>query len=244
MTRISPGTHGVDQHLLNNFQRNTDRTQTSLERLTTGKRINRPKDDPAAFIAAEGLRKELTDLKGKLRAITGERQQSHTRQSGLAEIQSALTDLRARLVTAADGLLTADQRAALAAEIDNAAEAINRIASFTGNGEALHFTPAAPSLSVNPDAAALVEGKSESVTSQRVSLAAYERSHLDTFEALYKDQIVITTQALSQIEDTDFAAETANLVQSQILSQGSMAALAYSTRQRADQITILLDELA
>jgi flagellin-like hook-associated protein FlgL len=82
------------------------------------------------------------------------------------------------------------------------------------------------------------------VANQRVALAAHERASLDTFEGLYKDQITITTEALSQIEDTDFAAESANLVQSQILSQGAMAALAYSSRQRTTQLTLLLDAVA
>ena len=62
------------------------------------------------------------------------------------------------------------------------------------------------------------------------------------FEQLYQDQIVITSEALSQIEDTDFAVETANLVQSQVLSQGAMAALQYANRTHIDQISQLLDE--
>ena len=56
-------------------------------------------------------------------------------------------------------------------------------------------------------AAQQVEGLSVNVTAHEVALAAHERTHLDTFEALYKDQITITSEALSQVEDTDFAAE-------------------------------------
>jgi flagellin len=244
MTTISTGISGLDQQLLQNYQRNNDRTQTSLERLSTGKRINRPKDDPAGFVAAEGLRKELSDLERKVGSISTERQQSHIQQSGLANIQSVLIELRGRLVSAADGTITADERAALAAEIDNAAEAVNRIAKLTGATDAIDFNVAKSPLSANPDAAQLVDDKSRGVANQRVALAAHERTHLDTFEGLYKDQVVITTEALSQIEDTDFAAESANLVQSQILSQGAMAALAYSSRQRTTQLTLLLDAIA
>ena len=87
-----------------------------------------------------------------------------------------------------------------------------------------------------------VEAGSDAVTQQRAALAAHERTNLDVFEQLYQDQIVITSEALSQIEDTDFAAETANLAQSQILSQSAMAAINYSNQTRIDQITQLLDE--
>src|SRR5262245_329004 len=165
MTRISPGIHGADQQLLNNMQRNSDRTQTSVERLTTGKRINRPKDDPAGFIAAEGLRKELNDLKQKLGDISTDRSQNHIRQSGLANIQGALTDLRGRVVSAADGGLTADQRTALENEIDEASKAVNRIARMTGNTDAINLSVEdAQQLSTDPNATQIVDDVSRGVT--------------------------------------------------------------------------------
>jgi flagellin len=245
MTRISPGIHGTDQQLLNSRQRNSDRTQTSVERLSTGKRINRPKDDPAGFIAAEGLRQELSDLKLKLGDISTERAQSHIKQSGLANIQDALTDLRGRLVSVADGSLTADQRASLENEIDEASRAVNRIARTTGTTDAINLSvEVAQQLSTDPNATQIVDDISQGVTNQRVALAAHERTQLDTFQNLYQDQVAITSEALSQIEDTDFAAEASNLVQSQILTQSATAALAYSSRQHAGQLTQLLDSIA
>ncbi len=244
MSRISTGIHGVDRQLLTNYQRNSERTQTSLERLSTGKRINHPKDDPAGFVAAEGLRQDLADLKQKLGDISIERAQSHIRQSGLADIQNALTELRGRLDSTTGGLFTADQRATLEDEIDTTVEAINRIAKLTGNAGPVDFNTNGTSLASNPNAAGLVDDKSQAVTSQQVALAANESANLNTFEHLYQDQIAITSEALSQVEDTDFAAESANLVQSQVMSQSSMAALAYSSRQLVDQIKSLLDTLA
>ena len=244
MTRISSGIHGVDQQLLQNYQRNNDRTQTSLERLSTGKRINHPNDDPAGFIAAEGLRKELGDLKQKLGDIATERAQNHVQQSGLSDIQDALNDLRGRLVSAADGTLTADQRATLESEIDETAKAVDRIANLTSNQGVASLDVSTASLASNPDAAQLVDSESQSVTNQRVALAAHEHANLDTFQQLDQDQIAITSESLSNIEDTDYAAEAANFTQSQVLSQGAMAALAYSSRQNVSQLTQLLDSIA
>lgn len=244
MLTISVGLHGADQQRLNALQRNTERTQTSVERLTTGKRINRPKDDPAGFIAAEGLRRDLADLRQKLGDISAERADSHTRQSGLAQIQDVLTDIRGRIVSAADGSLTADQRAAFEAEVDAAVEAVNRIAGLTGNKDSIDFSAGGISLSASSDAAEFIDNQSHSVATERATLGADEHASLDTFENLYQDQAAITSQALSQIEDTDFAAETANLVQSQILTQSSIAALAYSGRQQVEQLTLLLNAIA
>jgi flagellin len=244
MTRISTGIHGSDQRLLQNFQRNTERTQASLERLSTGKRINHPKDDPPAFVAAEGLRQDLNDLKQKLGDIAAERSQSHIQQSGLSEIQDALTDLRGRIVAGADGTLTADQRTTLESEIDEASQAIDRVAKLTGNGAVANLDSSTASLSTNPDAAQLVDDQSQSVSNQRVNLAANEHANLDTFQQLTEDQIAITSEALSNVEDTDFAAEASNLFQSQALSQSAMAAIAYNSRQNVSQLTQLLDSIA
>jgi flagellin len=244
MTSISTGLHGTDQRLLQNFQRNTERTQASLERLSTGKRINHPSDDPPGFIAAEGLRKDLNDLKQKLGNIATDRAQRHIQQSGLSDIQNALTELRGQLVAGADGTLTADQRTALESEIDEASKAIDRVANLTDNKGAVDLGPSATSLATDSNAVQSVDDQSQSVTNKRVALAADEHANLDTFQQLYQDQEVITSDALSKIEDTDFAAEASNLAQSQALSQSAMAALAYNSRQNVSQLTQLIDSIA
>jgi flagellin len=246
MAPISLGISGADQKYLQSFRRNTDRETQSLERLSTGQRINRPSDDPPGFVAAEGLRGDLIDLQAKLKAIGADRQQSHVRQSGLEEIQTALIDLRDKVLTSTDGFLTADERTALKSQVDETIKAVNRIADETGNAAVAGFDSGAAATIQKDDAgaAALVDAQNEGVTQHRAALAADEHANLDTFDQLYHDQAVITTQALSDVEDTDFAAETANFVQSQVLSQGAIVALGYANRQHVDQITHLLDAIA
>lgn len=246
MTPLTVGARGVDHQLLRNYERNSEQVNASVERLSTGKRINRPKDDPAGFVAVQELRKDLMDLKTKLKGISSERSESHLQQSGLANIQQALLDLRGRVAGAADGFITADQRAALESEIDQAAEAINRVAKLTHTGDVVSIDPPTVAKMQPTDATSvdLIDQQAKSVLQQRGQLAADEHTNLDTFQTLYEDQIVITTQTISQIEDVDFAAESSNLVQSQILQQGAMAALSYSNRERVDQLKQLLDKMA
>ncbi len=244
MNSISVGTRGIDQQLLRNYQRSNERLQTSVERLSTGKRINHPKDDPAGFIAAEELRRDLTDLKARLHGISADRLNVNQQQSGLGAIQNALADLQSRLTAVPDTFISADERAAIESEINQAADAIKRVAQYTGvkgagrlrNGDGTDFFA--------ESARERIDAQSNSVAADRASLATYERTQLDTFEQLYQDQTAITTEALSQIEDTDFAAETANFIQSRILSQSAMAALSYSNRQHVQQMTTLLNAVA
>ena len=246
MTALTVGARGVDHALWRNYEQNSDRVNASIERLSTGKRINRPKDDPAGFVAVAELRKELQDLNTKLKGISRERQQSHVQQSGLANIQTALLDLRGRIEDAAGGFITAEQRSALESEIDLAADAVNRVAKLTNTNDVVSIDSNTLQALLPADAAsaAVIEEKSDAVLQQRTELAAYEHTHLATFERIYQDQVVITTQTISMIEDVDFAAETSNFVQGQILQQGAMAALSYSNRERVDQLKQLLDKIA
>src|SRR6185436_3157895 len=132
---------------------------------------------------AEGFRKDLADLQSKLKSNTGERQQSHLRQSGLANIATALIDLRDRVLGATDGFVSAEDWTALRSEIDEAVKAINRLAEQTGNVGVVGFgSNATASLLRNDTAAAeLVDAQSQSVEQERTKLAAHEHTHLDTF---------------------------------------------------------------
>lgn len=244
MNSISVGTRGFDEQLLRNYERSNERLRTSLERLSTGKRINHPKDDPPGFIAAEAFRRDLTDLKAKLNTIAADRVNVHKQQSGLGAIQNALSGLRSRLAEVSDVFISADERAAIETEINQAADAIERIAQYTGVDGAGRLRNGDGTTISAESAAEQIDAQSANVAADRASLGTYEGTQLDTFEQLYQDQIAITTEALSQIEDTDFAAESANFVQSQILSQGAMAALSYSNHQHVQQMASLLNAVA
>ena len=47
---------------LSNLRRNDRAQQTSLERLSTGLRINRASDDPSGLVISEKLRAQITSL--------------------------------------------------------------------------------------------------------------------------------------------------------------------------------------
>jgi flagellin len=240
------GIRGADRQFLHSYRSNVERHQQSLERLSTGKRINRPSDDPPGFIAAEQLKGEIADLEAKLKSIGRERQQSHARQSELTSIQDTLQAVTDEVLAAADGFLSDDLQSALRDEIDQAADAIDLIIARSSSGQSNKGLSEHVNVTLRADepTVAAVDAMADGALAEQAALAIHEHTHLDTFEALYEDQIVITTETLSMIEDTDFAAESANFAQSKILAQGAMAALSYYNHQRADQLLGLLDEIA
>ena len=250
MTFVGQSSRSTGQRLLNQYQKNNDRVSQSIERLSTGKRINRPKDDPAGFVAAEQIWGDIVVLEAEQKAVNSERFQIHQRESALSNIQNVLTSVRGTLVSAADGTLPASAKRAMQQEIDASLDAIDLIAARTegvADSENLSALREGNSANVvNGDVAMatqLVEGQLRSIGGQRAAIVAYEKYEIDVFSELREDQIVINRETLSQIEDTDFAAESAELVSGRILSEASIAALAYSQREQVEQLEELLESI-
>lgn len=246
ISRYSSGANRfVEQH-----RRASSQVNKSLERLSTGKRINRASDDPAGLIAAEQIRGEIIDLQAQSRAASYDRYNYRQRQTASTQIANSLNEARGSIVSAADGANSGSQANAIQQEVDSTIDAINQIANGVDGLEAPDSLQAlregGSANLVNGDlneAAELIEAELSELTQSRAQEAAIEKNE-DVFEQLRQDQIVIHTETLSQIEDTDYAAESSNFVEGQILSQASIAALTYLKNEQVGQIEALLDSTA
>jgi flagellin len=108
---------------------------TRLERLSTGLRINRGKDDPAGLIASETLRSEIRGIEQAIENSQRAINVISTAEGALNEISALLLDVRALINHAAnDGAISHDEKAADQLQIDSLMEAIDRIASTTQFG--------------------------------------------------------------------------------------------------------------
>lgn len=129
MSTISTNSFSSGGRLLQQVDRNGDKVSRALGRLSTGKRINRVSDDPAGFVAAEGLRGDLVELRAEHKVANASKFRVRQRESALGQVQNVLNDVRGNLVTAADGLNSDAQKYALQLEIDASLDAIDQIAS-------------------------------------------------------------------------------------------------------------------
>jgi Flagellin and related hook-associated proteins len=128
MTRINTNIPSVIAQ--SNLNRSQADLQLRLERLSTGLRINRGKDDPAGLIISERI---TTDINGIDTAIrNGERASSMiaTTESALAEINDLLNSIKGLIVEAANtGANSPEERAANQLQIDSAIQSITRISN-------------------------------------------------------------------------------------------------------------------
>ncbi len=112
--------------------RNTLDLSGSLERLSTGLRINRGKDDPAGLIASEALRAEAKGLGQAIANAERADQVANIAEGGLQEISGLLTELQGLVTqTANTAGLSAAERQANQLQIDSILQTIDRVAGAT-----------------------------------------------------------------------------------------------------------------
>ena len=104
----------------------------SLERLSTGLRINRGGDDPAGLIASETLRGEKAAISAAIGNAERAEQFVATAEGGLQEISALLTEVQSLVGQSANEAgLSASEKEANQLQIDNILATIDRIASTT-----------------------------------------------------------------------------------------------------------------
>ena len=173
MSRINTNvTSLIAQRVL---KKNNDQLNSSLERLSTGVRINSGKDNPAGLIASEILRGEKAGIStaienaGRASNILG------TAEGGLTEVSSLVTELQSLVnQTANSSALSAEERQANQLQVDSILGTINRISdntSFAGakllNGTYDYSTSSAATSafgSIQVNSAQLAGGVTQSVT--------------------------------------------------------------------------------
>lgn len=103
----------------------------SLERLSSGYRINRAADDAAGMAISKKMRTQIDGLEQSSRNGSDGISVIQTAEGALNEVNSMLQRARELAVQAANGTNTASDRAAIQAEIDELKNEIDRISTDT-----------------------------------------------------------------------------------------------------------------
>jgi flagellin len=160
-----------------NFLQNTQSLNTSLQRLSTGLKINSGADNPSGLIASEALQGQSAGITAAIDNANRANNVIGTAEGGLSEVNDLLNQLQGLVNQSANtGGLSSSEIAANQLQVDSILTTINRIAnstnfdgqnlldgslSYTTSGAA---TSAFASFAVN--AANLAAGKAESVVVQ------------------------------------------------------------------------------
>ncbi|MEO1716522.1 MAG: flagellin [Planctomycetota bacterium] len=252
------------------YARATEIVGTSLERLATGKRINRGSDDPSGIIAADTLRANVTTLDKQITGLTRTNLSLAATEGHLQVVNDLAQELNGLIVTAANrDALGEGELAAIQTEISSILDGlafIEQTSTFQGartltgitgmqiragaeageDAEGLNALRAGGKASVIDGdlelAQEIATGFVDSVVERRATIGNQINSNESRLRAL-RVEFEETTGALSQVEDADFAKEISELTRGQALQQASLTVEAIA-RQQAEVALGLLRSAA
>ena len=114
-----------------NLSVNQNDVSKSLEKLSSGLRINRAADDAAGLAISEGLRSQVNGLNVAARNAQDGISVIQTAEGALTEVHSILQRVRDLAVQAGSDSNNADSRDAIKTEIDSLGEELTRVAAST-----------------------------------------------------------------------------------------------------------------
>jgi flagellin len=119
-----------------NLGRASQKLNSSIERLSSGLKVNRGADGPAALVISEKQRAQISGLRAAIDNTEKAVAVVQTAEGALNEINSLLVKIRSLAIDSANaGVNDDDALAANQAEIANALDTINRIANNTQFGQ-------------------------------------------------------------------------------------------------------------
>lgn len=134
MTRINTNT--AAHQALRNLQGSNKGLNRTLERLSTGFKINRASDGPAALVISERLRSQVAGLKQAVENSERSANIIHTAEASMVEVTRLLVGVQDLILEAANnGALSPEEIQANQAQVDSAVETINRIANTSSFGD-------------------------------------------------------------------------------------------------------------
>src|SRR5215470_8951043 len=114
------------------LQKSQKSLNDTLQRLSSGLRINSGADDPAGLIASEGLRSEIAGINQAVDNSSRANNVISTAEGALNEVASLLLNVKSLVVQAANsGALSADEIAANQLQVDSAVQSVTRISNTT-----------------------------------------------------------------------------------------------------------------
>jgi flagellin len=244
----------------------SDKLAKSMERLSSGYRINRAADDAAGLAISEKLRGQIAGLDQAERNVQDAVSLVQTAEGSLAEVHSMLQRIRELAVQYKNGTLSTSDQAAIQSEVNQLASEMERIgtsAQFNGihllntaqavtfqvgaeDGETIvidtiSLAAAVPSTTFqmsNANAIANLDIAIGSLSAQRAAFGAVQNRLEHTLNNIqtYHENLMASE---SRIRDVDMAKEMVDLTRLQILQQAGTSMLAQANQTPQGVLSLL-----
>lgn len=224
----------------------------AMERLATGKQINRASDDPSGMVASEAMLGRRREIEERVERYDLERHRLGAKEGALGVVSELVLELKGVVLRAANGGGMGEaELEALQVEADSIVDGLRLIAStatFNGeklfggvgsfgsyyvqNGEGIESMTLEDLMSGGAldlrsgdlsEAERLVEAAIRSNAGARAGIGARMREIESGLRMLAEEDGALAAE-ISRIVDTDYARETAEMVRAQVMRQAGLFA--------------------
>jgi flagellin len=235
----------------NNLSAAQSKLATSVERLSSGLRINSARDDSAGLAISMGMQSQIYGIDQASRNLSDIIGMAQVTETALATIQDMLLRMKSLGTQAGNSALSSDQKRQITTEasaivaqisltrgeavyngitlVGTAAGSTYAVQSGVSTATTINFISANAAITSTATTFSSIDADLLSISSERakmgamISRATYSAQNLQA-------QSANLTSARSAIVDTDFASETAQLTKGQIMQQASTAMLAQANQ--------------
>ena len=215
----------------------------SMERLSSGLKINSAADDPAALVISEQMRSRIASLNQEIENTSIAINKYQTADSAALQMREKLVEIRSLAVGAANSAINDESiTRAYQSEADALVQSYNGIVENAAFGTQKLFDGSSGSLATvarlgeydisTPEGAeetiAAVDEEIARLDRTISDLGATEKNGLGSRLANLRVEAENLTAAESQIRDTDYAQEYSCLVRNRLIVQSAMSLLSYS----------------
>jgi flagellin len=237
----------------------------SLEKLSSGYRINRAADDAAGLAISEGLRSQVGSLKVAARNAQDGVSVVQTAEGALTEVHSMLQRMNELATQYNNGTQNADSQAALTSEFSALKDEIDRVTTNSkfngvalfgnttdGNAGVVSFQVGSDATdTIDVDLTGTVDTSALDITDGSTVTAAITavsstRGDLGAIQNRFEHTINSVNVAIenlsaseSRIRDTDMAQEMTSFTRSQVLAQAGTAMLAQANSSTQNVLRLL-----
>jgi len=231
-----------------NAQRNLNTSQrsmaTSLERLSSGLRINRASDDAAGLGLAASFETQMRSDAMKIRNVGDAMSFAQTGEAALGEVQNMMQRVL-ELQTQRDSGIYGGTSAEIDLEISALVTEMGVQLGQTFNGTAINGAgvtiegvQVGGTAVTTPTSGNISSTTLDQVVTLRASYGA-AMNRLESKQRFLEASVESMAAAKSRVMDADFAAETANLTRTQILQQAGAAMLAQANAMPQNALSLL-----
>jgi len=256
------GSIGLDGLLTRIISQRREEIGRTLERLSTGQRINRASDDPAGTAALAELRAERAEIESRLQGLERANVRLAAEDGARSVMGDLLVELESLVVQAGNtGALSDAEREALQVEAGGLLDGLTRVIGTTvfngqqlfagetlgrlgteGGGSIADLVAGGDLNLVDGDlvtAQSVVEAAREQISDRRGTIGSLMKRNESEARALLSE-FENVSGAISLIGDADFAREVASLTRERVLERASVGAVLLARQQQSEAVLGLL----